>query len=93
FTGATCNVLNDQCEGVICQNNGTCEPTEDGYFCYCQPGYTGPQCENMSPKSMQSHYAHWICDVTVTECRVEGAGHQPGNQIAASEIQKFSGNI
>ncbi|XGW24491.1 hypothetical protein V3C99_006145 [Haemonchus contortus] len=46
FTGATCEIEVNRCEGEICQNGGTCKPTQDGFFCHCKPGFTGLLCEN-----------------------------------------------
>lgn len=35
----------DFCQGVTCENKGTCVSDTTGYHCQCTPGYTGPLCE------------------------------------------------
>ena len=35
----------DNCEGVDCQNGGTCVDEVAGYHCECVEGYSGDHCE------------------------------------------------
>ena len=37
----------DHCDPNPCQNNGTCNNTNDSFTCDCQPGYTGTTCEQV----------------------------------------------
>jgi len=48
FTGDHCEQKNwCKIDAIDCSNRGICtnDDTESGYTCYCQPGYTGEQCE------------------------------------------------
>ena len=36
----------DNCEGVMCHNNGTCMDGVASYTCQCEPDYTGDHCES-----------------------------------------------
>ena len=40
-TVTSCNKAKDKCEGVVCQNSGTCVAG----VCDCPPGYSGTHCE------------------------------------------------
>ena len=35
----------DDCEGVVCQNGGTCEDGVNYFNCACVAGYSGENCE------------------------------------------------
>ena len=36
----------DDCDGITCQNGGTCIDAVNAYSCNCAPGYDGDHCEN-----------------------------------------------
>jgi len=38
-------VQNDHCQGVVCQNSGSCVNEIDKYVCQCTDNYTGEHCE------------------------------------------------
>ena len=42
------NIATDinECEGVVCQNGGTCEDLVNDFNCACVAGYSGENCEN-----------------------------------------------
>ena len=54
FTGDRCQlppIVNPEvvCGNVVCLNGGVCAIVEQGTFqtrCFCEPGYSGPTCEN-----------------------------------------------
>lgn len=35
----------DECEDDPCLNSGNCTMKPSGIFCQCEPGFTGPLCE------------------------------------------------
>ena len=35
----------DECSSSPCQNGGSCYDQVNGYFCTCQQGYNGNECE------------------------------------------------
>ena len=41
------NIATDinECEGVVCQNGGTCEDLVNDFNCACVAGYSGENCE------------------------------------------------
>ena len=41
------NIATDinECEGVVCQNGGTCEDLVNDFNCACVAGYGGETCE------------------------------------------------
>ena len=45
FTGEKCETNIDECEGVICKNNGTCKDGINSFSCICAEGFTGDKCE------------------------------------------------
>ena len=50
------------CDGVNCQNGGTCQPTytndTHGNICECDPGYTGEFCETFTDISLTSPFIY-----------------------------------
>ena len=46
--------MSDQCTGVVCENGGTCESLDDRFFCICDEGYIGRQCEVVEGASESS---------------------------------------
>ncbi|XP_077862377.1 protocadherin Fat 4-like [Saccoglossus kowalevskii] len=45
YTVGNITVIQDQCIGNPCFNNGYCVSADYGYLCYCLEGYKGLQCE------------------------------------------------
>ena len=59
-----CSDIND-CEGVVCSNNGTCHDLLNDYTCPCAQGYSGENCTTgrievysacSHPKCFKLHY-------------------------------------
>uniref|UniRef100_A0A672IXN3 Neurogenic locus notch homolog protein 2-like n=1 Tax=Salarias fasciatus TaxID=181472 RepID=A0A672IXN3_SALFA len=48
FTGFSCGEIEGyNCGKLRCQNNGRCVESSAGHlYCQCQPGFSGPHCEN-----------------------------------------------
>ena len=48
------------CDGITCQNGGTCEPTyaddAHGHHCTCTPGFTGDLCQTFTDLSLTSPF-------------------------------------
>ena len=57
----------DQCEGVTCSGNGTCQDGENTYTCNCNSGWTGQQCET-SLNTCQYKHVHPGCDSRTGHC-------------------------
>ena len=36
----------NDCEGITCQNGGTCQDKTNGYMCNCQEEFSGINCQN-----------------------------------------------
>ena len=45
YTGARCEQDVDECEVSSPCGNGTCNNTDGGFLCQCDPGYTGHICD------------------------------------------------
>lgn len=43
WAGNNCGTDIDECQGVVCQNGGTCRDEVNSYLCECSQGYTGQQ--------------------------------------------------
>ena len=41
WSGANCDVNNDECESNPCVNGGTCKDMTSGYVCACREGFSG----------------------------------------------------
>ena len=39
----------DDCNGVVCENGGTCVDNIGSYTCDCSKGFTGRHCEQGKP--------------------------------------------
>ena len=62
----------DNCEGVVCMNGGSCVDLEDRYLCECGEGFYGQHCENEIPSDIQPSATESDCQVsTVTEVSTE----------------------
>jgi hypothetical protein len=51
--GAHCSITFNPCLNVSCQNGGTCVPLDERslrYFCACDAGFFGTECENIASK-------------------------------------------
>ncbi|OAF65906.1 hypothetical protein A3Q56_06329, partial [Intoshia linei] len=46
FSGINCDVYENNCLGVICENGGSCLNKSVGYTCLCINGYSGTHCAN-----------------------------------------------
>ena len=46
FSGNNCEINEDDCKGVVCQNGGTCRDETRGYRCQCPIGFSGKWCQN-----------------------------------------------
>ncbi|XP_074658707.1 hepatocyte growth factor activator serine protease-like [Tubulanus polymorphus] len=57
FSGTNCETPIDFCQGVVCQNRGTCAvdlATASGYQCSCRTGFSGNLCQNKVPVTCAS---------------------------------------
>lgn len=44
FIESVCSDINE-CDSLPCQHDSVCEDHVAAYRCFCQPGYTGVNCE------------------------------------------------
>ncbi|PFX23092.1 Fibropellin-1 [Stylophora pistillata] len=69
----------DECDSSPCKNNSTCTDLIGDFFCSCQPGYTGKQCEiNINECQDQP-------------CANNGTCHDLVNNFTCSCTQGFQG--
>lgn len=47
FSGSNCEVNQDDCLGVSCENGGTCRDGIRDYRCHCPLGFSGKHCQDM----------------------------------------------
>ena len=57
FSGDQCQT--NSCEGIICQNDGTCQEGIKSYICICKEGFGGTHCENYNGISFIC-YNQWV---------------------------------
>lgn len=47
FSGSNCEVNQDDCIGVTCENGGICRDGIRSYRCHCPPGFSGKHCHEV----------------------------------------------
>lgn len=45
FSGKNCEINQDDCIGVVCENGGVCRDATRDYTCRCKRGFSGKHCE------------------------------------------------
>merc|ERR1712196_415761 len=66
FFGPNCEGDTDYCDGVTCQNGGTCEDGINDYSCTCADGFTGALCETAIVTDPCNDV---VCTFAQTPCR------------------------
>ncbi|XP_078659592.1 uncharacterized protein LOC144904521 [Branchiostoma floridae x Branchiostoma belcheri] len=71
-----CGSDTDDCDGVTCQNGGTCVDGDNTYTCDCVSGYVGDHCETQTDCSDSSpHCGYWA---SIGDCE-NNAGYMLAN--------------
>ncbi|KAI6645822.1 protocadherin Fat 4-like [Oopsacas minuta] len=100
--GVTCNMDNDECSGLgICQNEGVCMNSYNGFSCVCQSGFTGETCEIPISCEVNSCPDSEMCVDTVDgfDClitqnvTVNTTNEQSANNVAATVNDEQTENI
>jgi len=83
-TGSQCRVAHDACQGVQCENNGTCVTLDERtgeHFCLCQVNYFGNQCQYKNAR-VTVHISSEITFIPVLNIHMlQSIPHIPGALI------------
>ena len=81
----------DDCAGVTCQNNGTCQDGVNMFSCICEPGFEGEFCETGQIRKI--HYftvvfAFFICTCIYEQIYVDlSMNHDAAHVTSQTEMK------
>lgn len=61
FSGTTCGININECEGIECRNGGTCIDLVNNFICRCPRGYDGRLCQNNIDDCLEANCNSGTC--------------------------------
>ena len=83
--------MEDLCVSQPCQNEGTCNLSNDGYKCLCPTGLKGTNCEEGKSNSSDGIFTERLIDICVGDAVVKRLVRLTTDQVV--HIRAVAGDI